>query len=328
MVIADVATTGKQTRPGTGMDHLHSLKVFCRVIDSQGFAAAARDMDLSPSVVTRLINKLEAHVGARLINRTTRKLVLTEAGESYLEQVRRILADLEEAEASVRSSSRSLSGHLKVLAPSAFATHQLAPLLVGFRRRYPKLTVSLSAPGLVESLDENFDVSIIVSRGGPAEGDIVARRLARAHMILCASPTYLARQGRPARPEDLAEHEVMSTTLVGETLLHPDRGLPGKPFQFTPLNPPLATSHMDIALAAASGGLCIAPMPSYAAAQSFAERRLERVLPGWHLFEITVYAAMPSRKYVPAKTRAFLDHLFEAFPDDNNDPWLPGRGGH
>jgi DNA-binding transcriptional LysR family regulator len=308
------------------MDRLQSLQAFCRVVDRQGFAAAAREMGLSPSVVTRLINDLEAHVGARLINRSTRKLVLTEAGESYLEQVRRALADLEEAEASVRSSSQTLAGHLKVLAPSAFATHQLAPLLIGFRRRYPKLTVGLSAPGPVESLDESFDVSLITSRG-PVEGEFVARRLARSHMILCAAPAYLARHGRPAAPADLHEHEVMVTPLAQDMTLHPDRGAPAgtQAVQFAPLNAPLSTTHMDIALSATLAGLGISAMPSYAAAQAIAERRLERVLPGWHLFEISVFAAMPSRKYVPAKTRAFLDFLHEVFPDDDADPWLAGR---
>jgi DNA-binding transcriptional LysR family regulator len=310
------------------MDRLHSLQAFCKVIDLQGFAAAARELGLSPSVVTRLINDLEAHVGARLINRTTRKLVLTEAGETYLEQVRRVLADLEEAEASVRSSSHSLSGHLKVLAPPAFAAHQLAPLLIGFRRRYPKLTVGLSAPGPVESLDESFDVSLITARGS-VEGEFVARRLARSHMILCASPAYLARFGRPAAPQDLQEHEVMATPLAETMTLHPDRGSPAgtQPYPLTMLNPPLSTTHMDIALSATTAGLCISAMPSYAVAQAIAERRLERVLPGWHLFEISVFAAMPSRKYVPAKTRAFLDFLFEVFPDDDSDPWLAGRAG-
>lgn len=308
------------------MDRLHSLQVFCRVIDRQGFAAAAREMNLSPSVVTRLINDLEAHVGARLINRTTRRLVLTEAGESYLEQVRRILGELEEAENSVRSASHSLSGHLKVLAPSAFATYQLAPLLVGFRRRYPKLTVGLSAPGPVESLDESFDVSLITARGDNIDGgEFVARRLARSHMILCASPAYLARHGRPAAPEELREHEMMVSPLTESMTLQPDRGLEGaKPFQFTPLNAPLSTGQIDITMSATTAGLGIAAMPSYAVAQAIAERRLERVLPGWHLFQISVFAAMPSRKYLPAKTRAFLDFLFEVFPDDDRDPWLTG----
>ncbi|WP_077037812.1 LysR family transcriptional regulator [Pelomonas sp. KK5] len=310
------------------MDRLHSLQVFCRVIDRQGFAAAAREMNLSPSVVTRLINDLEAHVGARLINRTTRRLVLTEAGEEYLEQVRRILSDLEEAEASVRSASRSLSGHLKVLAPPAFATYQLAPLLTGFRRRYPKLTVGLSAPGPVESLDEGFDVSLITARGDSIEsGDFVARRLARAHVVLCASPAYLARHGRPTAPEQLRdEHEMLTAPLAQDLTLHPDRGMPPelKPYTFTPLHSPLATSQMEVTMAATIAGLCIAAMPSYAVAQAITERRLERVLPGWHVFQMAIYAAMPSRKYLPAKTRAFIDFLLEVFPDDDRDPWLAG----
>lgn len=309
------------------MDHLHSLRVFCRVIDTQGFAAAAREMNLSPSVVTRLINKLEAHVGARLINRTTRRLGLTEAGEAYLEQVRRILAELDQAEASVRSASHSLSGHLKVLAPAAFAAYQLAPLLIGFRQRYPLLTIGLSAPGPVEAMDESFDVSLITARGDTMEdAEFVARRLARSHMILCASPTYLARHGRPGAPDELHKHEVLMGPQSQSMTLHADGGTgAGKPFEFAAQHSPLSTVQMDISMAATTAGLGISAMPSYAAAQAIAERRLERVLPGWHLFQISVFAAIPSRKYVQAKTRAFLDFLFEVFPDDDRDPWLAGR---
>lgn len=306
------------------MNRLHSLKAFCRVVELQGFAAAARDMGLAPSAVTRLINELEAHVGVRLINRTTRRMALTEAGEAYLERVRRILSELEEAEASVRSSSLAVNGVLKVVAPSAFATSQIAPLLVEFRRRYPALTVSLSSPGLVESLDANFDVSLIASRGAPGDGEFVARQLACSDVILCAAPAYIARFGPVARPADLMEHELLTNHPGEEMVLHPDASDPAATgFRFTPKDPPLTTGRMDIVLSSALAGLCIVPLPSYAAAQPLAEGRLVRVLPGWRLYRISLHAAMPTRKYVPAKTRAFLDYLFEVFPGGATDPWAP-----
>lgn len=312
------------------MDRLHSMQVFCRVIDCQGFAAAARDLNLSPSVVTRLVADLEAHLGARLLNRTTRRLVLTDAGELYLGQVRRILADIQEAEASVRTAATSLRGHLKVLASPAFAAHQLARHLVGFRQRHPGLTIALAAPGMVETLDESFDLSLITTGEAPLDGPFVARRLACSRVILCATPAYMAQHGRPSRPQDLGRHELMVPDEVREITLRPDPLAQGaaatESFTLSSQQAPLSTTHMDMAYAAALAGLGVAVLPSYVVANALADGRLERVLPGWYFFKVMIYAAMPTRKHVPAKTRAFLDYLLEVFDGSERDPWLDAPG--
>ena len=312
------------------MDRLHSMRVFCRVIDAGSFAAAAREMNLSPAVVTRLVADLEEHLGARLINRTTRRLALTDIGEAYLERARQILTEVEEAEALASTASTEPRGHLRVLAPPAFATHQLAKLLPKFHAQYPKITIELSAPGPVETVDENFDVSIISLGRRPLDGDFVARRLAKSEVIACASPEYLDRNGRPEHPSDLVLHEAMVPTFLREITFVQgawgDDEPAGESVTLTPHRPVLGTVHTDTLYAAALHGLGIAGLPSFVAEDALLEHALERVLPHWHLFTVTLYAAMPTRKHVPARTRAFVDFLVQAFGGDDRDPWLSAAG--
>lgn len=312
------------------MDRLHSMRVFCRVIDSGSFAAAAREMNLSPAVVTRLVADLEEHLGARLINRTTRRLALTDIGEAYLERTRLILTEVEEAEALASTASSEPRGHLRLLAPPAFATHQLAKHLPKFHARYPKITIELSAPGPVETVDENFDVTIISMGRRPLDGDFVARRLANSEVIACASPEYLDKKGRPAHPSDLAFHEAMLPTFLREITFvqgafdDDDAGV--ESFTLTPHRPLLGTVHTDTLYAAALHGLGIAGLPSFVAEDALMEHALERVLPAWHLFTVSLYAAMPRRKHVPARTRAFVDFLVQVFGGEDRDPWLSAAG--
>ena len=314
------------------MDRLQSMQIFCRVIDLNGFAAAARDLNLSPSVITRLINELEEHLGSRLINRTTRKLVLTEAGERYLQQVRRILADVAQVEAEVGSDTAEPRGRLRVLAPPAFAAHQLAPVLPAFRAQYPHISIDLSAPGMVETLDENHDLSIIGVRSKPLDGNFVARPLAHSTVVLCATPAYLNRRGRPTQPADLLQHDMLSPKMPCELTFHPSPGRHGQSPDglksvSVPLNlstPVLSTSHLETSHAAVLAGLGIGGFPSYVISQALVQGTLERVLPQWQLFELGIYAAIPSRRHLPTRTRAFLDFLVSTFGRHvGSDPWLP-----
>lgn len=313
------------------MDRLHSMRVFCRVIDAGSFAAAAREMNLSPAVVTRLVADLEEHLGARLINRTTRRLALTDIGEAYLERARQILTEVEEAEALASTASSEPRGHLRVLAPPAFATHQLAKLLPRFHAQFPKITIELSAPGPVETVDENFDVSIISLGRRPLDGDFVARRLARSEVIACASPEYLDRNGRPEHPGDLVLHEAMVPTFLREITFFQgawgDDEPAGESYTLqTNKRPVLGTVHTDTLYAAALHGLGISGLPSFVVEDALLEHALERVLPQWHMFTLTLYAAMPTRKHVPARTRAFVDFLVQAFGGEDRDPWLSAAG--
>ncbi len=312
------------------MDRLQSMRVFAKVVELGSLAAAARELDLSPAVVTRLLADLEAHLNVRLLNRTTRRLALTEVGEAYLERVRQILSELDEAEALAMAATREPRGHLRLLMPPPFAAHQFAKHLPVFRARYPKVAVDLEArPGMIDSADEGSDVSIIITgRDRPLKGDFVARLLARTEVIVCATPEYLNRRGRPQHPSELASHECLVPVLphVPREWVFSDGAAQGEePVTVAPQGA-LSTNHIDTLFAAALAGMGIVGLPSFMLEDALLEGVLERVLQHWRLSDFQIYAAMPTRKYLPARTRAFLDFLVETFGGEDRDPWLAAAG--
>lgn len=307
------------------------MRVFARVIDEGSFAKAARALDLAPAVVTRLIAELEEHLGARLINRTTRRLALTDAGEAYLEHARRILIEVEEADALATTSTSEPRGHLRVLLPPAFAVHQIAKHLPRFRAKFPRVTFEFSVPGPVETVDENFDITILMLGRKQLAGDFVAWRLARSEVIMCAAPDYLDRRGRPAHPDHLAQHDAIMPTLPNaprELTFHRSEGGEGGAESVTIVAPVsiLNTNHIDTNYAVALAAMGITGLPSFVAEDALLENALERVLTQWHLLTLTVYAATPTRKHMPARTRAFIDFLVETFGGEDADPWLKAAG--
>ena len=308
------------------MDQLRAMRVFARVIDEGSFAKAARALDLAPAVVTRLIAELEEHLGARLINRTTRRLALTDTGEAYLERARQILIEVEEAEALASTSTTDPRGHLRVLLPPAFAVHQIAKHLPRFRAAFPRVSLEFSVPGPVETVDENFDITILMLGRKPLDGDFNAWRLARSEVILCAAPEYLDRRGRPLHPRELASHDAIIPVLpsaLRELVFHNAGGE-----AVSIASPPalLNTNHIDTNYAVALAGMGIAGLPSFVVEDALLENALERVMPQWHLLTVTVYAATPTRKHMPARTRAFIDFLVATFGGEDRDPWLAAAG--
>lgn len=314
------------------MDQLRAMRVFTRVIDDGSFAGAARSLDLAPAVVTRVISDLEAQLGARLINRTTRRLALTDIGEAYLERTRQILVDIEEAEALASSSTTDPRGHVRLVMPPAISVHLLAKHLPEFRRLYPHMTIEISAPGPVETLDDGYDISILATRK-PLSGEFVVRRLARTEVVICAAPAYLERRGRPMHPRDLAGHDALlppiSDLQRGLTFYSGawgDDEPGGDSVTVVPGRAVLSTSHLDTMYAAARAGLGIAGLPSYMLEDALRQCILERVMPEWRLFSNSIWAAMPTRKHLPARTRAMLDFLVRIFGGEDRDPWLAAAG--
>ncbi len=310
------------------MDQLRAIRVFVRVIDEGSFAAAARALDLAPAVVMRLVAELEDHLGTRLLNRTTRRLALTEIGDAYLERARRILADVEEAAALAASATQEVRGLLRVLCPPAIAVHQLAKHLPKFHREYPLVTLEITSPGPVDTVDDSYDLTIVLAREA-LDGDFVARRLARSEFIMCAAPDYLDQRGRPQHPSELRNHDALlpptPTLMRGLTLQRGD-GREEITLPIVPSRAALSTTHMDTNYAAALHGLGVAGLPSFMVEDALLEHALERVMPQWRLFSTTLWAGMPTRKYVPARTRAFLDFLLEIFGGEDKDPWLVAAG--
>ena len=315
------------------MDQLRAMKVYARVVDEGGFAKAARALDMAPPVVTRMVAELEAHLGARLLNRTTRRVALTEVGERYLEKVRLILLGVEESDALASESTKVPRGHLRVLCPPAVAVHQLAKHLPRFQADYPEITLELSSPGPVDTVSEDFDLTIFASREAP-NGDFIARRLARTEVVVCAAPEYLDRRGRPEHPRDLMQHEsivpplsILQRGLQFYTGPWGDDEPGGERYTLTSSrHPSLSTTHIDTMYAAALAGLGIAGLPSYVIEDALLEHALERVLPQWRMFNVTLWAGMPSRRHLPARTRALLDFLLTIFGGEDQDPWLAAAG--
>jgi len=311
------------------MDQLRAMRVFSRVIEAGGFAKAAVAMDIAPAVATRLVAELEEHLGARLINRTTRRLALTDVGEDYLERVRSILSEVDDAEAVAGLAATEARGRLSVLSPPGFTVHQLAKHLPRFRALHPKVSLELTVSSSADTPDENHDLTIIVQRGRPIEGAFIARRIATAEVVLCATPEYLEQHGRPKHPRDLADHDTLMPLPASEQrelTFRPAWGN-GEPavVELKKL-PPLTTTHTDTLYAAALAGLGIAGLPSFMAEDALLEQALERVLPQWHMRTLTLFAAMPTRKHVPMRTRAFVDFLLATFGQHQRDPWLASAG--
>jgi DNA-binding transcriptional LysR family regulator len=310
------------------MDQLRAMRVFARVIDTGGFAKAAQALDIAPAVATRLVAELEEHLGARLINRTTRRLALTDVGEGYLERVRNILSEVDDAEAAASQATAEPRGRLSVLAPPGFTVHQLAKHLPRFRKLHPKVSIDLTVAPSVEAPDENHDVTIIVQRQRPIDGAFIARRIAMAEVVLCATPEYLDRQGRPQHPSELAGHDMLMPLPPSEQReLRFEPAWGGGPAVAVELRetPPLTTMHVDTLYAAALAGMGIAGLPSFIAEDALMEVALERILPQWRLRVLTLFAAMPTRKHVPMRTRVFVDFLVETFASQR-DPWLAAAG--
>lgn len=311
------------------MDQLRAMRVFAAVIESGSFVGAAQALQLSPAVVTRLVAELEDHLGARLINRTTRRLALTEIGEAYLERARQILTEVEEAEALATHAAREPTGMVRVLSPPAFAVHQLAKHLPRFRERYPKVTIDLTVPGAVSAVDEAYDVSILMLPDAPRDADVIVRRLARTEFVICAAPEYLDRRGRPQHPRELAGHDSLVPRSGGRAAeMFVQREVNGQVERvgLRPSQPALSTLHVDTHYAAALAGLGIAGLPSFVIEDALLENALERVLSDWHLFTMTLYAGLPTRKHIPTRTRAFVDFLIETFGGEDRDPWLAAAG--
>ena len=294
------------------MDRLLSMRVFQKVIDEGGFAAAARALDMSPAVVTRLVADLETHLGTRLLHRTTRRLSLSLAGENYLSRVRVILQDIDEADQAVSSQTHELAGVLRVLAPPVLATHVLAPLIAGFRKLHPKIVLNIDVASYKEPPIEEYDITLLPTNDG-FDGDVIARKVSSTEAILVCSPSYLKSGGTPLQPEDLKQHDVLRLKTADANtpvwrLLNSDKE--DEPVEVT-VEPVLWVNHSDTLMRATLDGAGITSVALDLVAPYLMRGELVRVLRPWIAGRLTLYAALPSRQFLPERSRVFLDYLIE-----------------
>lgn len=288
------------------------MRVFQKVIDEGGFAAAARALDMSPAVVTRLVADLEEHLSTRLLHRTTRRLSLSVAGENYLGRVRAILQDIDEAHLAVSSQTHEMAGVLRILAPPVLATHVLAPLIAGFRQLYPKILLDIEVAAYREPPIEDFDITLLPT-DSQYNGDVIARKVSDTESILVCAPSYLKGRMQPFKPEDLKDHNVLRLKSADGKqrlwhLINPednDREVDAV------VEPGLWVNHSDTLLRATLDGAGIASVALDLVAPYLMRGELIRVLRPWIAGRLTLYAALPSRQFIPDRSRVFLDYLIE-----------------
>jgi DNA-binding transcriptional LysR family regulator len=292
------------------MDRLQSMRVFQQVVEEGGFAAAARKLGLATAVVSRLVSDLEHHLGVRLLQRTTRSLSLTQAGETYLERLRVILGEIDAAEAIVQDQANDMSGLVRVLAPPVVAVHLLAPAVVEFQREHPNVRVEVHVEDSPDPAVHEYDLAVL-SGATAIDPGFIARTVVYSQSVFCASPAYLREFGEPEAPEDLLRHRVLRLRLPGAKpgpLRLMDPGHAGRELEVDVVSA-FTANHSDTLLRATLEGGGISSQPIDIVEALLKEGRLQRVLAPWITARLSLLAAMPSRKFMPSRTRAFLEYL-------------------
>lgn len=294
------------------MNPFESMRIFVAVAECQGFAAAARQLQLSAPMVTRAVAALEQRIGATLLHRTTRQVRLTETGERYLLDCRRILADMAEADALAGGAHVLPQGHLVVTAPVLFGRMHVAPLLLDFLREHPQITArALFVDRVVNLLDEGADVALRIAH--LPDSSLTATRVGQVRRVIVASPAYLARHGEPRSPKELAAHEALGVSISGnETtpwMLATEAGKPQKLMEGPQPRIRLTVNGGEVAIAAARDGHGLARALSYQVADDVTAGRLRVVLTEYEPAAIPVHLVHVSGRRAAAKVRAWLDYV-------------------
>jgi DNA-binding transcriptional LysR family regulator len=296
------------------MDTLQNMRVFMRVVDSGSFTAAAHHLNTTTAYASRAVSDLEAHLHTRLLNRTTRRIALTEAGERYLQRCQQILAYVDQAEAEASDAHARPSGKLRLHAMASFGGHYIVPAIGRYQQRYPDVHVELTlSQRIPDLLDEGYDVSVVLGFELPDSG-LVCQRLGSAFSIACAAPGYLERRGVPKTPADLAQHTCLRMLTLSSLF---DKWIFEGPTGAEAFTVPPATFQVNGAEALAIAvreGMGIAVLPTYTAMRWLQSGELLRILPDYTAQPLNIYALYPSRQYLDAKIRTWVDFLHSELP--------------
>lgn len=291
------------------MDRLTTMEAFVRVVDAGGFSAAARGWGRSKAVLSKYVSALESHLGVALLHRTTRSLSLTEAGRAYHERCVDLLGEIDALEASVRADHVALRGTLRVTAPPGFASRRLPLMTSEFVARHPMVSVDLDLTHrMVDLVEEGIDIAIRMT--DPRDSSLVARRIAPAPVIAVAAPAYLGAHGTPERPSELRAHACLVDTNFRDRQRWPFR-IDGRREVVEVRGPVRINSPTAVAaLAVAAHGIAL--VPRLVVEEELATGRLVEVLAGTVALDWGIYAVYPRRRHLPARVRAYVDHLVVA----------------
>lgn len=289
------------------MQRLDDLAVFVRVVEAGSFTAAARALATSQALTSKSVSRLEDRLGVRLLQRTTRRLGLTESGQLLFERARRALADLGEAEAAVSELQAEPRGTLKVSCPMSFGILRVAPVVPDFLARHPGVRVELVLDDqLVDLVEDGFDLAIRISR--LADSSLVARPIAPYRQVVCASPAYLARAGEPRRPADLSAHNCVIYSYRDQPRLWHFVGAGGEPIAVA-VSGNLEVNNGLAQVEAVLAGLGVTLIPSFYVEHHLADGRLKALLGDYCVRELAVHAVYPARQHLAPKVRAFVDFM-------------------
>ena len=293
------------------MDRFAAMSVFARVVELGSFARAADSLDLSTSAVSRHVADLEAHLHTRLLNRTTRKLSLTEGGHAFYERCVQVLADLEEAEQAAAHTSLVPRGTIKLTCGFSFGMLHLAPAMAEYLARNPEVRFDVSlSDRVVDLVEEGFDLGVRIGALGPA--NLIARKLGETQLVVCASKAYLRKHGPPQSPEDLARHNCVTYAYVPDSNLWRFRDSQGGERTVT-VSGSLHANNGDLLTQAAVQGIGIVYEPDFIVGPALEAKQLVRLLQGWEPAPLGIHAVYASRKHLSAKVRSFVDFLAARF---------------
>ncbi|MCC6380065.1 MAG: LysR family transcriptional regulator [Burkholderiales bacterium] len=291
------------------MDRLQAISAFVAVVENGSFARAASRLDQSVSAVSRQVADLERHLDARLLNRTTRRLSLTEPGRAFHERAVQLLADLEEAEQGASAGGMTPRGTLKLTAPITYGTRVLAPLIAAFAARHEQVRVDVDlSDRVIDLVDEGFDLAVRI--GDIGSPHLVARRIGTTSLVCCASPAYLDRRGTPRTPDELARHDCLTYEYAAARHQWRFAAADGSE-RIVRIGGPLHANNGRMLAALAVEGAGVVCEPDFILGPDIARGALVPILADWKLPAIAVHVAYPSRRHLSAKVRAFVDYLAE-----------------
>lgn len=295
------------------MDSLTDIAVFVKVVECGSFTAAAERLSLSKSVVSKYVTRLENRLGARLLNRTTRRLSLTEAGRAFHERSQSGLQELEEAEAEVLRMQAKPRGTLRLNTPMSFGIMHVAPALPDFMKQYPEVSIDMNLDDRkVNVVEEGFDISIRIA--DLPDSSLVARRLGPCRHAIVAAPDYLGRYGTPSTPYELQQHNVI-TFRYQDTAHHWHFRSPGNETISVPVTGSIQMNNSLALREALLGGAGITRTPTFVVGQDIQDGRLQPILTDYETLEISIYLVYPQRRHLSPKVRAFIDFFVERISD-------------
>jgi DNA-binding transcriptional LysR family regulator len=289
------------------MDSLTDIMVFVRVVDDGSFTKAAERLKLSRSVVSKYVTRLEGRLGARLLNRTTRRLSLTEAGRIFYQRSRRGLQDIEEAEAEVSRLQKKPRGVLRINSPMSFGILHIAPALPEFLAQHPEVSVEMNLDDrVVDVIEEGFDVSIRIAE--MPDSSLIARRLAPCRHAIVAAPAYLEKHGTPRTPEDLRDHNIISFSYQASAndwhFISPDNKQVS-----VPVSGSIQANNSLALREALLRGVGITRTPTFVVGKDVQDGHLLSILGNYRTLEVSIYLVYPQRRHLSPKVRAFVDFM-------------------